>query len=161
MGAFGILDGKYFSASANVTKVGRTYLGELIVSNVKAIIQQQQQIFNLFWDIAIPAKQRIKEIEQGFKREFIDIIRDPIDILSLIFKVLKTTTDELQILFSSFNAFQKLEYLGVIETVKELVLEYGIKIRILVNIEKEDESSDTFSPCHSIFGVNIGVAVKT
>jgi hypothetical protein len=93
-------------ASANVTREGKTFPGELIVSNVKVIVQQQQQIFSLLWQKAIPAKQRIKEIEQGLKREFIDIVRDPIDIKKLIFYLIKTASDQISMLFSSANAFQ-------------------------------------------------------
>jgi hypothetical protein len=32
----------------------------------------------------IPAKQRFKEIEEGSKREFIETIRDPMEIVELI-----------------------------------------------------------------------------
>jgi hypothetical protein len=34
----------------------------------------------MLWNKAIPAKLRIKEIEQGLKREFIETIQDPIEI---------------------------------------------------------------------------------
>ncbi|WP_458746398.1 hypothetical protein [Candidatus Nitrosocosmicus sp. T] len=92
-GAFGILDNMYYIASANVLRQGRIFPSELIVSNVKVIVQQQQQIFNLLWDKAIPGKQRIKEIELGTKREFIDTIRDPDDIIKsyLTFLILQLT----------------------------------------------------------------------
>jgi two-component system sensor histidine kinase VicK len=138
-GAFGIHDGRHYFASANVTKEGRIYPGEMIVSNVKVIAEQQQQVFNLLRDKAIPANQRIKEIEQGLKREFIDTIRDPMDILNLIFKVLKSATDELQLLFSSFNAFQILRQIGILEIIRELASEHWVDVKILVNMENEDE----------------------
>jgi two-component system, OmpR family, sensor histidine kinase VicK len=65
-GAFGIHDGIKYRASANVKELGQLP-EELILSNVKVIVQQQQQVFNILWDKAIPSKQRIKEIEQGLK----------------------------------------------------------------------------------------------
>ncbi len=46
-GAFGIHDNMYYMASANVLRQGIIFPSELIVSNVKVIVQQQQQIFNL------------------------------------------------------------------------------------------------------------------
>jgi two-component system, OmpR family, sensor histidine kinase VicK len=107
-GAFGIHDGIKYRASANVKELGQLP-EELILSNVKVIVQQQQQVFNILWDKAIPSKQRIKEIEQGLKREFIDIIRDPIDIKKLIFNLIKTASEQVSILFSSANAFHLLE----------------------------------------------------
>jgi hypothetical protein len=78
-GAFGIHDGVEYRASANLRKGGQLP-AELITSNGTKIVQQQQQVFDILWDKPIPSKQRIKEIEQQFKREFIDSIRDLIDI---------------------------------------------------------------------------------
>ena len=92
-GAFGIHDGIEYRASANVKKDGQLP-AELITSNVTEIVQQQQQVFDILWDKAIPAKQRIKEIEQGLKREFIDTIRDPIDIKKLISTLIKSALDQ-------------------------------------------------------------------
>jgi len=139
-GAFGVLDRKCYLASANVTKVGRTYPGELIVSNVMAIIQQQQQIFNLLWDKAIPSNHRIMEIEQGLKREFIDTFRDPNEILNLIFKVLKSTSYDIKIIFSSSRTFKRFGDIGIVEVIKKSALEHKVDVKILVNIEKgEDE----------------------
>jgi hypothetical protein len=126
-GAFGIHDGIYYMASANVTREGKTFPGELIVSSIKVIVQQQQQIFSLIWDKAIPAKQRIKEIEQGLKREFIDIIRDPVDIKKLILDLNKTASDQISMLFSSANAFHLLEREGILEVIREALSEHNVK----------------------------------
>jgi two-component system sensor histidine kinase VicK len=138
-GAFGIHDGKYYLASANVTREGKTFPGELIVSNVGVIVQQQQQIFSLLWEKAIPAKQRIKEIEQGLKREFIDIIRDPVDIKNLIFNLVKGASDQISMLFSSANAFHLLEKEGILDVIQEASSEHNVNIRILVDIRKQDD----------------------
>jgi two-component system, OmpR family, sensor histidine kinase VicK len=37
----------------------------IIFSNVKEIVEQQQYVFDTFWNKAIPAKLRIREIEEG------------------------------------------------------------------------------------------------
>jgi two-component system, OmpR family, sensor histidine kinase VicK len=138
-GAFGIHDRKYYLASANVTREGKTFPGELIVSNVGVIVQQQQQIFSLLWDKAIPSKQRIKEIEQGLKREFIDTIRDPVDIKKLIFNLVKGASDQISILFSSANAFHLMEQEGILEVIKEVLSKHNVNIRILVDVRKQDD----------------------
>jgi two-component system sensor histidine kinase VicK len=138
-GAFGIHDRKYYLASANVTREGKTFPGELIVSNVRVIVQQQQQIFSLLWDKAIPARQRIKEIEQGLKREFIDIIRDPVDIKKLILDLIKTASDQISMLFSSANAFHLLEREGIMEVIREASSEHNVNIRILVDVRIQDD----------------------
>jgi signal transduction histidine kinase len=40
-------------------------LTEIIHSNVKEIVEQNQMVFETFWEKAIPAQQRIREIEEG------------------------------------------------------------------------------------------------
>ncbi len=49
---------------------------QIIYSNLKVIIEQQQYIFDSFWDRSIPAYQRIVEIESGIESEFIEVISD-------------------------------------------------------------------------------------
>jgi two-component system sensor histidine kinase VicK len=138
MGAFGIHDGIEYRASANIKELGQLP-EELIISNVKVIVQQQQQVFNILWEKAIPAKQRIKEIEQGLKREFIDIIRDPVDIKKLIFNLVEGGSDQISILFSSANAFHLLEREGIMEVIREASSEHNVIIRILVDVRKQDD----------------------
>jgi two-component system, OmpR family, sensor histidine kinase VicK len=137
-GAFGIHDGKEYRASANVKENGQLP-NELITSNVKEIVEQQQQVFNILWERAIPAKQRIKEIEQGLKREFIDIIRDPVDIKNLIFNLVKGASDQISMLFSSANAFHLLEKEGILDVIREASSEHNVNIRILVDVRKQDD----------------------
>ena len=38
---------------------------QIIYSNVKEIVEHQRYVFDSFWYRAVPAKQRIKEIEEG------------------------------------------------------------------------------------------------
>jgi two-component system sensor histidine kinase VicK len=66
-GNFGIADRSVYHASA--TSIESAPPPQLIVSTVKAVVDQQQYFFGMLWKKAIPAKQRIKEIEQGLKRD--------------------------------------------------------------------------------------------
>ena len=93
----------------------------------------------MLWHKAIPAKQRIKEIEQGLIREFIDIIRDPIDIKKLIFDLIRRAYDEISILFSSANAFRLLEREDILEVIKQASSERNVNVRILVDVSKDDD----------------------
>src|SRR5919198_4236273 len=49
---------------------------QVIYSNVNDIIQQQKYVFESFWNKAIPAEERIKEIEQGIESEFFEVIAE-------------------------------------------------------------------------------------
>jgi two-component system, OmpR family, sensor histidine kinase VicK len=96
-GNFGVLDGIYYRASAKVKAFSPPPL--LISSTVRAFVEQQEYFFEMLWKKAIPAKQRIKEIEENIKREFIETIQDSEETTSLISKVLSSATDEIQLIF--------------------------------------------------------------
>ena len=108
-------------------------LTQVIYSNVKEIVEQQQYIFDIIWSKGIPAKRRMKEIEEGIKREFIDTIQDPVEIEKVAFQLLKSATEEILILFSTANTFRDdHEYSEMLNLLKN-ASEHNVKIRILVD----------------------------
>jgi hypothetical protein len=137
-GAFGIHDNQYYMASANVLRKGKIFPSELIVSNVSVVVQQQQQIFDLLWDKALPAKQRIKEIELGLQRQFINTIRDPIEITEAIFDILASSTSNIEILISNDLLFNHLKKIGIIENLVRMQTERNMDVRILVIFDSKD-----------------------
>ena len=62
-GNLAISDDREYLASAVLQE--SKPLTEIIHSNVKEIIEQNQLIFETFWNNAIPVEQRIREIEEG------------------------------------------------------------------------------------------------
>ena len=61
-GNFGLGDGVYYRASAKTTESSPPPL--LISNTLKALVEQQQYFFDMLWRKAIPAKRRIREIEE-------------------------------------------------------------------------------------------------
>ena len=66
----------------------------------------------MLWRKAIPAKQRVKEIEQGLKREFIETFQDHAEITSLS-RIIFSATEEIGIVFSTPNSFKRYEKEGI------------------------------------------------
>jgi two-component system, OmpR family, sensor histidine kinase VicK len=56
----------------------------IIYSNVKEIVDHQQYVFESFWTRAIPAQQRIKEIEEGVIHYRTKIVDNPDEIIKEI-----------------------------------------------------------------------------
>ncbi|HEX6378454.1 MAG TPA: hypothetical protein VFZ60_05175 [Nitrososphaeraceae archaeon] len=108
-----------------------------IYSTVKAFVGQQQYFFEMLWRRAIPAKQRIKEIEEGLKREFIETIQDPTEIQSLVLKVISSAVDEIDVLLSTPNSFKRYEREGIIDVLTRRANEDNLKVRILVDRNNE------------------------
>jgi two-component system, OmpR family, sensor histidine kinase VicK len=140
-GYLSILDGKVLGAHAYGLEYG---LPHAVASTVKVFVEQQQYFFETLWNKAIPARQRIKELEEGAKREFVETIRDPSEIEKVSFDLIKKAEEEILILFSAANAFHQQVKIEALEQLKEAVKLRNIKVRILVptgdNNNDEEES---------------------
>jgi hypothetical protein len=63
------------------------------VSALRDLVEQQQYFFDMLWRKAIPAKQGIKEIEHGLKREFMETIQDPHEVQTILNNILRSANE--------------------------------------------------------------------
>lgn len=114
-------------------------------NDFKELLEQQQQfISDPFWNRAIPTEQEIREIEKETgldKSNTVQLIRDPVKIQKIALEIGKAARDEILIIFSTANAFYRQVKLGAIQSLKEVVEERGIKIRMLIPKEESIEES--------------------
>ncbi len=110
---------------------GRRAISQLIRSNARVMIEQQQYFFETLWNKAIPAEQRIREIEEGIKPEVIEIIREPKTTLERVLELAKSAKEEILIIYSTSNAFKRQEKAGAIDALIGLAKSKDVKIRIL------------------------------
>ncbi len=108
----------------------------MVISSASVLVEQQQYFFELLWNRAIPAKQRIREIEEGAKREFVETIREPSEIQKFGFDLIKAAEEEIVIIFSTDNAFYRQIRAGILQLLKEAVVR-GVKIRMLLPMNKK------------------------
>jgi two-component system, OmpR family, sensor histidine kinase VicK len=108
---------------------------QVIYSNAEEIVEQQQYIFDTLWRKAIPAEQKIREIEEGIEPEIIETIRDPVEIQMLGFELVKSATYEILVIFSTANAFHRQERAGTMELFKEAA---GRRVKILILTPMDD-----------------------
>jgi two-component system, OmpR family, sensor histidine kinase VicK len=59
-------------------------LTEVIYSNVKEVVEQNQYIFDTLWSSAISAEQKIREIEEGVIRYETRIVENPDEVIKEI-----------------------------------------------------------------------------
>ena len=91
------------------------------------------QLFDMLWRKAIPAKQRMKEIEEGIKRAFIETIQDSDETLSLVSKVLSfANEEEILIIFSNISTIGQFKKHGVIDLLKSKAKQ-EINVRVLMD----------------------------
>ena len=127
-GNFGISE-KGYTASATLQKA--TLLQQVIYSNVKAILEQQQYVFETLWSKAKPAEQKIREIEEGIDLGETKIIQSPEKILDLFIHLIKSAKSEILLMLPTINAFLREERIGVIELLKKSATENDVNVRII------------------------------
>jgi two-component system sensor histidine kinase VicK len=123
------LSEKGYTASATLQEA--SLLQQVIYSNVGAILDQQQYVFETLWNKAIPADQKIRGIEEGIDLGRTDIIQSPRMILDLFTNMIKSAKTEILLMLPTINAFLREERIGVIELLKKLSIENNVNVRII------------------------------
>jgi two-component system, OmpR family, sensor histidine kinase VicK len=104
---------------------------QIIYSNVNEIIEHQKYVFDSFWNKAIPAEQRINEVEQGIILGKTEVIQNPQTTQELFINMIKSAKQEILLLLPTVNAFLREERLGIIHLLKQAATEDGVNVRIL------------------------------
>jgi two-component system, OmpR family, sensor histidine kinase VicK len=159
---FTISESEYISLLGSSTlneKKDKKITTEVIYSDTKSFIEEQQYLFDILWDKAIPAENQIKEIETNNffivkdenhtqqqtleleqdigLEEGIKIIRSPVKVQKLAFDLLKSAKDEILIIFSTANAFHRQEKAGSIKLLAEIASkkDNSVNIKIMTPID--------------------------
>jgi len=109
----------------------------IIFSNIKQLVEHQQYVFDSFWNRAIPAQLRIREIEEGAERTNIEVIPNSDRARKIYLNLVNTAEREIMLMFPTTNAFIRQEKIGAIEF--NSIKEQNIKVRILMPAHKSTE----------------------
>jgi two-component system, OmpR family, sensor histidine kinase VicK len=107
---------------------------QVIYSNVKDIVKQQKYVFESFWSKAIPAIDRIKEIEEGFILGSTEVILIPSRTKELFIDLIKSAKEEVLLLLPTTNAFLREERIGILQLLREAAADRRVNARILTPI---------------------------
>ena len=111
-GNFGISDEREYITIANLQKLEKI---SLIFSNVNEIVEQQKFIFDSFWERAVPAERKIKELEGDLLEPITYIFSDYREALKKETEMIKKATKEIQIIYSTASAFHLQEKCGTLQ----------------------------------------------
>jgi two-component system, OmpR family, sensor histidine kinase VicK len=132
-GYLGIADERLLSSHA-YGQESKT-LSHMVVSTVRVFVEQQQYFFETLWSKAIPAEQRIREIEEGIKPEVIETIREPKVTQDRVFELVKSANEEILVIFSTSNAFRRQEKAGAVDLLIRTAKSKDVKVRILSPVD--------------------------
>jgi two-component system sensor histidine kinase VicK len=134
---FAVSDTHYMAATILTES---TPVPQVIYSNVKTLVTQQQYIFDLLWDKAIPAKQRIEEIEIRIERPLLEVIRMPGEAIQKYLSLTRSAKEEVLLILPTVNSFLRNEKIGVLAALIDAARN-GLKIRVLSPVDERTRHS--------------------
>jgi two-component system, OmpR family, sensor histidine kinase VicK len=126
--SFGIADGiEYLDHAIS----DRDQLSHAIISNVKAIVEAKQYLFETLWNIASPAEQVIREIESGTEPTKTEIIHDTKVSISRSLPIIKSAKKEVLVIWATSKTFVIGMSMGVAE-IYAYAVRNGARVKLLV-----------------------------
>ena len=106
-------------------------------SNMKEVVEQQQSVFETLWNKAIPARDKIREIEEGLESEFLEVISDHKKATEIYINLAKSVEREALILFANSKAIVRAKRLGILDYLIT-ASKRGAVIKIITPITEEN-----------------------
>jgi two-component system, OmpR family, sensor histidine kinase VicK len=88
---------------------------QIIHSNMKEIVEEQQYVFDTLWNKSIPAEDKIKEIELGTDPEYFRVINDNEEATNILIDLVKNAQKEILFLLPNDKALTRIDRLGLID----------------------------------------------
>jgi two-component system sensor histidine kinase VicK len=107
-------------------------------SNIREVAQEQRSVFETFWDKAIPAKNKIKEIEEGLKSEYLEVISDYKKATDIYIDLARSVEEEALLLFANSKAMSRADRLGVLDSLINASKNKGALVKIISPITEEN-----------------------
>lgn len=106
-------------------------ISQVIYSNAREMVEQQEYVFESFWNRAVPAKTRITEIKEGRGNPITEVIENPEKSLALGAELMQNAKEEVLVLLSTSNDFRRAVNMGRVDIYRKII-ENGVRLRILV-----------------------------
>ena len=109
--------------------------------NIKNFIGNTQFVFDTFWEKAIPTSDEIQEIKNDkFSKPSLKVIKNPEEAIRTAINLVQSSEDEVLLLFSSANGFNRRMVLGdgflTLQRLQDKT-KGNIKLRILTPFDKK------------------------
>jgi two-component system, OmpR family, sensor histidine kinase VicK len=135
-GNFCIIDGTTYIYDIESPDHKMAGHGRHLLAKNPTFVKLQQNLFENLLNHAIPARDKIKELQHGIQREYIKTIQDPTSILQLVKERIETAGFDIQVLFATMNSFYRAEADRIIDLLGA-ARSRGINVRVLIKIDDE------------------------
>ena len=104
---------------------------QIIYSNVAEVVEQQQYVFDTLWNKALPAEEKIREIEEGVKPDKTEVIPDTRESISRALDIMGSAEKEVLAIFATYKTFALALNMGV-DQIYMKATKNGAKVRLLI-----------------------------
>ena len=141
-GNFSIGDKKVYRGAATMREGEPPTQG--ILSSARVFVDQQQYFFETLWNKAIPADQRIREIEEGITPEIIETFSDPAKTQQFAIDLAQLAEKELLIMFASANEYRRQNNSanGFLKRLSEIPAAKKRKLNIRITLPNEEKTGE-------------------
>ena len=131
-------------------------LANLYGHEFKSISIEEQYIYNPNWEIIVPKEHEfgLKNDIEADQNETFQVIRDPIQVQDLVFKLVGSSKNEILGIFSTVNAFHRQESVGMIPKLQQ-VKDKNNKLRINILTPFDDQIALISQKLKKEFGIEI------
>jgi signal transduction histidine kinase len=107
-------------------------------SSVKEIVEQEHSVFEMLWNKATPAEDKIREIEEGLKSEFLEVISNSKKATDIYIELAKSVKKEALILFAHSKAIIRADRLGILDYLIDACKNKGALVKIITPLTEEN-----------------------
>lgn len=137
-GIFQLIDGKDYLCYIVDSNEGKIAFGEkqeqryqLFHTSNKSFVAIQQYLFDNLCDRAITAREKIKEIKRGIrKNDFVDTVNDPAEIIKIVSNQLLSAKEEILLFFSTSNSFYRAKSSGMLTLLRHVPNDVTVKVLV-------------------------------
>lgn len=115
---------------------------QVIYSNAHTIVEKNTYFFENLWNRALPAKQKIKEIEAGIAPEFFEVITDHEKASQVLIDLAKSVNNEALFFLPNDKAMVRIDRLGVIDHLIKVAQNGGNTTTIRIICPLSEVNSD-------------------
>jgi signal transduction histidine kinase len=113
---------------------------QIIYSNVNEMVNHQRYVFDSFWNRAIPAEQRIRDIVEDIEPEFYEVITDSVKVSQILLDLAQSAKKEALLLLPNDKSILRLERLGVIDTIIK-ASHSGVDVKVICPLSEENSET--------------------
>ncbi len=113
---------------------------QIIYSNVNEMVKHQRYVFDSFWNRAIPAEQRIRDIVEDREPEFYEVITDSVKVSQILLDLAQSAKKEALLLLPNDKSILRLERLGVIDTIIK-ASHSGVDVKVICPLSEENSET--------------------